>query len=282
MSFIDFTIAGLGKAFLDPYGFIPGSLYTSYIGAIGNGNEHGVASARGEETVITYSGIDFGIEGSDEITVPIFTLNDDAYDIEIWKGIPGEDGSRLLRAAVYQKKSIWNVYQEDTWRLSERLTGIQTISFKVFQKFHIKGFSFTRQLRAFTDIAVLNADSIYGDTFTRASDAVEGIGNNVTLEFDEIDFGEGGTKGVSICGRTRQGANTLHLRMVKIADGEDQDQLLEGADEIGTEVKEILEFPETSEYKEVTFEIGKRVGKWNITFVFLPGSDFDFKSFRFI
>ena len=282
MSCIDFTITGLGKAFLDPYGFIPGSLYTSYIGAIGNGNEHGVASARGEETVITYSGIDFGIEGSDEITVPIFTLNDDAYDIEIWKGIPGEDGSRLLRAAVYQKKSIWNVYQEDTWKLSERLTGVQTISFKVFQKFHIKGFSFTRQLRAFTDISVLNADSIYGDTFTRASDAVEGIGNNVTLEFDEINFGEGGTRGVSICGRTRQGANTLHLRMVKIADEEGKGQVIEGADDVGTEIKEILEFPEISEYKEVTFEIGKRIGKWNITFVFLPGSDFDFKSFRFI
>ena len=70
--------------------------------------------------------------------------------------------------------------------------------------------------------------------------------------------------------------------MVKIADEEGKGQVIEGADQIGTEVKEILEFPETSEYKEVTFEIGKRIGKWNITFVFLPGSDFDFKSFRFI
>ena len=277
MSSIDFEITGLGAAFLDPYGFIPGSLYTSYSGAIGNGNEHGVASARGAETVITYSGIDFGVEGSDEITVPIFTLNDDAYDIEIWKGTPGEAGAKLLKAAVYQKKSIWNVYQEDTWTLSERLTGVQTISLKVFQKFHIKGFSFTRQLRAYTDLRALDADSIYGDTFTRTEDAVEGIGNNVTIEFDGVDFGEDGANGVVICGKARAGANTVHLRMVKVSE---DDQV--SPDEAGTEIKEILEFPQTSEYKEVTFQIDNRKGKWDITFVFLPGSDFDFKTFRFI
>ncbi len=286
MSCIDFEISGMGAAFLDPYGFIPGSLYTSYIGAIGNGNEHGVASARGEETVITYSGIDFGIEGSDEITVPIFTLNDDAYDFEVWKGIPGEDGAKLLKAAVYQKKSIWNVYQADTWKLSERLVGIQTVSFKVFQKFHIKGFSFARQLRAFTDLKVLDANSIYGDTFKRTEDAVEGIGNNVTVAFDGIDFGQQGAKAVTICGKTRAGANTVHLRLVKIAEDDPESSLANGEtekeyDPVGTQIKEILEFPQTSEYKEVTFPIETRKGKWDITFVFLPGCDFDFKTFRF-
>jgi beta-galactosidase len=269
MSFLDFEITGIGAAYLDPYGFIPGSVYTSHIGVVGNGNEHGVASARGEATVISYSGIDFGKEGSDEITVPIFTLNDDAYDFEVWKGIPGEDDAKLLKAAVYQKKSIWNVYQPDTWTLSERLTGIQTISFKVYQKFHIKGFSFTRQLRAFTDIKTVDADSIYGDTFTRKEDTVEGIGNNVTLAFDEIDFGQQGTDKVVLLGRTPNAANTVHLRLVS-------------CDDPSVEIKEILEFPGGSEYKEVEFAIGERKGKWNITFVFLPGSNFDFKSFRFI
>ena len=269
MSSLDFDITGLGAAFLDPYGFIPGSLYTSYIGVVGSGNEFGVASAKGEETVITYSGIDFGKEGSDEITVPIFTLNDDAYDIEIWKGIPGESSATLLKTAVYQKKSIWNVYQEDTWKLSERLTGVQTISFKVFNKFHIKGFSFTRQLRAFTDIRALDADSIYGDTFDKKEETVEGIGNNVTLAFDGIDFGEDGAKGIAICGRAKAAANTIHLRLVKAGDSD-------------TEVKEILEFPQSDEYKEVTFQIGEKKGLWDISFVFLPGSDFDFRSFRFL
>ena len=68
--------------------------------------------------------------------------------------------------------------------------------------------------------------------------------------------------------------------MVKIseADGSEHSKL----DPVGFEVKEILEFPKTSEYKEVTFPIANRKGKWDITFVFLPGSDFDFKTFRFM
>ncbi len=139
MSSLEFKVEGVGTAYLDPYGFIPGSLYTSYVGQIGSGNDHGVASAKGEETVISFSGIDFGKDGSDEITVPIFTLNDDEYVIEVWKGICGEPDSKLLKKALYQKKAIWNVYQEDTWKRSERLTGIQSISFKVFNKMQTKG-----------------------------------------------------------------------------------------------------------------------------------------------
>ena len=142
-------------------------------------------------------------------------------------------------------------------------------SFKVFNKFHIKGFSFTRQLRAFTDIKALDADSIYGDTFEKKEETVEGIGNNVTLAFDGIDFGEAGAKGIVICGRARAAANTIHLRLV---DAKDK----------GTEIKEILEFPQSDEYKEVTFQIGEKKGLWDISFVFLPGSDVDFRSFKFL
>ena len=265
MSCLEFKVEGIGQAFLDPYGFIPGSLYTSYQGQIGSGNDHGVASAKGEETVISFGGIDFGKDGSDEITVPIFTLNDDEYVIEVWKGICGEADSKLLSRAIYQKKTIWNVYQEDTWKLSEKLTGLQTISFKVFNKMHIKGFSFTRQSRAYSDIRALDADSIYGDTFTKTSDCVEGIGNNVTLAFENIDFGDAGTTEVTICGRAPEGTNTIHLRFKNDSE----------------EIKEILEFKQSSEYEEQSFKIAKRMGIWNVSYVFLPGSNFDFRSFRF-
>ena len=265
MSALEFKVQGVGQAFLDPYGFIPGSLYTSYEGKIGSGNDHGVASAKGEETVISYSGIDFGKDGSDEITVPIFTLNDDEYVIEVWKGIPGEAGAELLKKALYQKKTIWNVYQEDTWKLSERLSGLQTISFKVFNKMHIKGFSFAKQSRAFYPVRALDADSIYGDTFTKTAGSVEGIGNNVTLFFEGLDFGDVGAKEVVICGRAPEGTNTIHLRFKNDSE----------------EVKEILEFEQCSDYTERKFAISERKGIWNASFVFLPGSNFDFKSFRF-
>ncbi len=265
MSTLEFKIQGVGKAYLDPYGFIPGSLYTSYNGQIGSGNDHGVASSKGEETVISFSGIDFGKDGSDEITVPIFTLNDEEYVIEVWKGIPGEAGAELLKKALYQKKTIWNVYQEDTWKLSERLTGLQTISFKVFNKMHIKGFSFAKQSRAYYDVRALDADSIYGDTFTKTADSVEGIGNNVTLSFEGLDFGDTGAKEVVICGRAPEGTNTIHLRFKNESE----------------EVKEILEFEKCSDYTERKFVIAERKGIWNASFVFLPGSNFDFETFRF-
>ena len=130
---------------------------------------------------------------------------------------------------------------------------------------HIKGFSFAKQSRAYSGIRALDADSIYGDTFTKTSDSVEGIGNNVTLAFEDIDFGDDGTKEVSICGRAVEGDNTIHLRFKN-----------------GTEeIKEILEFRQSSDYEEQSFAISERKGVWNVSFVFLPGSDFDLRSFRF-
>ena len=266
MSVLEFEVRGIGTAYLDPYGFIAGSLYKSYVGNVGSGNEYGVATARGQQTIITYSGIDFGKDGSDEITIPIFALNDEEYKLEVWSGIPDEEGAELLLNGRYQKKSIWNVYQEDTWKLSKRLTGIQTISLRLFDKIHIKGFSFTKESRAFADTRALDADSVYGDTFTKTKDAVEGIGNNVTLEFKDFDLGEDGSDRIVICGRGNALTNTIHLRMKNSENGE---------------VKEILEFPNSTDYSEVSFEIEKKKGHWDMSFVFLPGSNFDFKSFRF-
>ena len=130
---------------------------------------------------------------------------------------------------------------------------------------HIKGFYFERQLRALCENSALDADSIYGDSFTRSVGAVEGIGNNVTLGFDNMNFGDEGVKEIIITGRAMAASNTIHLRM---------------KNESG-ETKEILEFPKSSEYTKVCFPIEHKKGRYDISFVFLPGSNFDFKSFRF-
>ena len=79
------TVTGMGRAWLDPYGFIAGGLYDYSRGAVGNGNEHGVATARDGETQVGFHGIDFGDYGSDEITMPIFALTDEEYPIQIWE-----------------------------------------------------------------------------------------------------------------------------------------------------------------------------------------------------
>jgi len=260
ISTLDFEVEGIGTAYLDPYGFISGSAYSSFEGKVAAGNEHGVATDRVAETLITYDNIDFGKTGSDEITIPIFALSDDPVPLEIYSG------DELLLKAVYHKKSIWNVYQEDTYKLSRRLTGISSISIKVKQKIHIKGFSFTRLYSAWVETKALDADSVYGDTFNKTDEAVEGIGNNVTLEFKDIDFGEDASSEEVVKGRAPKGINTIHLRM---------------KNESGEEVKEILEFEKCYEYEEKSFAINKKEGKWDVSFIFLPGSNFDFKSFYF-
>lgn len=265
ISTLEFEAQGIGAVYLDPYGFIAGNLYSSFIGKVGNGNEFGVATDREKETVVTYDGIDFGIEGSDEITVPIFNISNVPFPIEIWKGIPGQDGAELLLSEVYDKPGIWNVYQDETWKLGKRLTGLNTISFKVNQKIHIKGFSFAKQLRALCEVSALSADSIYGDSFTKTDYSVEGIGNNVTLSFEDMNFGQNAVKNVVITGRATRGKNTIHLKM-ESKDGE---------------TREILEFPQTGDYQKISFPIEEKHGSYNVSFVFLPGSYFDFKSFRF-
>ncbi len=267
ISTLEFNISDMGTAYLDPYDFISGNAYSDHRGRVSSGNEHGVATDRGKETVVIYRGIDFGSQGSDVITVPIFALSDDEYPIQIIDGIPGEEKSEVLADVVYHKKSIWNVYQEDSWKMKKRLTGIKTLSFVTHDKIHIKGFSFERQLKAMNNNSALEADSIYGDSFIRTKESVEGIGNNVTFAFSDMDFGSIGIKEIVICGRAKEKSNTLHLRMKKKG--------------VETSVKEVLEFPKCSEYSEISFRIEPQEGIWDIEFIFLPGSNFDFKHFRF-
>ncbi len=265
ISQLEFHIQGLGKAYLDPYDFISGSLYTGVKGEAGNGNERGVATARDGETVVSYSGIDFGPVGSDEITVPIFALDGNAYPIQIWEGVPGEPESELLADVIYQKPSIWNVYQEETWKLKKMMKGISTISFLLRQKVHIKGFFFTRYEKAWMELSASSADAIYGDSFCMKADRVEEIGNNVSLEFKDMDFGEKHAGELTICGRSLKGSNTIHVRFF---DGE-------------TESKQIVEFKQCSDYEQQTFSLEPVKGKVTVTFVFMPGSCFDFKTFQF-
>lgn len=265
ISQLEFSIEGLGQAYLNPYRFISGSLYTYSRGETGNGNERGVATARDGETVVSYENIDFGRIGSDEITVPVFALDSNPYPIEIWEGIPGADGSELLADVVYQKPSVWNVYQEDTFKLSRMVKGITTISFLLRQKVHIKGFSFTRYEKAWTRLPAADADAIYGDSFHMTENAVEGIGNNVSLEFKDMDFGEKGAVSLKICGRAPKGNNTIHVRFF---DGQE-------------ESKQIVEFAQSGMFKEQSFAITPVKGKAAVTFVFMPGSCFDFGWFRF-
>ena len=266
ISQLEFTVEGMGQAYRNPYELISGSLYTSYQGEVSNGNERGVATARDGETVVTFGNIDFGPVGSDEITMPIFALTSEEYPIRIYEGVPGEDGCQLLADVVYQKPSIWNTYQEETYSLAKRVTGINTISVAVHQKIHLKGFVFKKLQKAWLPLDAAEADSVYGDTFTKEERAITGIGNNVTITYTEMDFGEEGTAGIRICGRAPESSNSLHIRFLQ---GEE-------------ESKQLVEFPMCGEYIEKEFSLTPVKGKWDVSFVFLPGSCFDLQSVQFL
>lgn len=265
ISQLEFQAEGIGTAYKDPYGFITGGLYDYVKGEAGNGNERGVATSRDGETHVGYRDIDFGPYGSDTITIPIFALSSEPYALEIWEGMPDEEGSERLADVVYQKESRWNVYQEETYRLSKRLRGVTSICFVTRQKLHIKGFSFERQNRAFARNEAEDSDRTYGDTFTLTGYSVEGIGNNVSLQFDGMDFGEEGASRIVICGRSPLDNSTIHVRFAG-ADGESN---------------QLIEFAGSYDYVERVFELEKVTGLQNVTFIFLPGSNFDFGWFRF-
>ena len=46
-------------------------------------------------------------------------------------------------------------------------------------------------------------------------------------------------------------------------------------------VTQVIEFPHTDSYEEKTFCLSPVKGLQKISFVFLPGSDFDFSGFQF-
>ena len=265
LSELEFEAIGLGKLFKNPYAFIAGGLYDFSVGEVGNGNERGVATARGEETQIGFRDLDFGPSGSDTITIPFFALSSDPYPVQIWEGKPREKGSTLLADVVYQRESKWNVYQSDTYKLNKRLRGITSLWIVTHNKMHIKGFSFSQQNRAFYPTFATDYEQIYGDSYSIEGQRVEGIGNNVTIDFGELDFGQEGVNKIVLSGRTSLDKTIIQVRFIN----------QEG------ESRYPVEFLQSMEYTEQSFTLQPIKGKAIVRFIFLPGSQFDFSWFQF-
>ena len=260
----DVTIEGMGQPNLDPYAFVTGGLFTIHDGEIGNGNEQGVSFAREGYSMAGFRNVDFGSVGSDEITLPIFALDSKLHEVTIWDGDPRENG-QVIAVLPYQKPSRWNVYQPETYKLPCRLTGIRTICFSTTEKIHLKGFSFTKQSRAWLEQSALAADSVYGDSFTKTSEGVMGIGNNVSLMYENMDFGDVRKAVLSIHGCTPLAENPITVRFQNT----DGDSLTTLAQFKG------------SERGWQQFGMDVLPGVCTVTFVFLPGCQFDFHAFRF-
>ena len=122
-----------------------------------------------------------------------------------------------------------------------------------------------RSRLTFARIDAADNDKIYGDDFKISGSSVTGIGNNVSLDFDDMDFKDGVSR-ITIKGTSYTEVNTLNIIFV----GED-----------GSQTRQMIEFTHTDNAEEKTFDINPIKGKNKVTFVFLPGSNFDFEWFRF-
>ena len=124
---------------------------------------------------------------------------------------------------------------------------------------------FKKYEKAFEELNASMCSNVYGDTYQVEADKITGIGNNVTIEFGEMDFGKEGASGIIIYGNTPLENNTIHIHVT---------------DEFGSESNQIIEF--NGGNKMQSFKLDKITGKCKISFVFLPGSNFDFYKFKFI
>jgi beta-galactosidase len=266
ISELEFEVTGLGEALINPYKFVSAGLYNIGNYEFQSGLLGGVSALDNAPSQIGFNGIDFGDYGSDEITIPINYWDNVPIPLEIWEGMPGDKDACLLLKTNYQAQSIWNTYQSNTFKLPRRLKGETSICIVVYHKINVKGFEFTYIKKSYEKLSANDNNQIYGDTFTITQDAIEHIGNNVSIEFENMDFGEEGFKKIIICGRSHTDKNTIHVRF-----NNNQEN-----------VNQIAEFPYSSEYVEQEFELDSIKGKQKVSFMFLPGSNFDFKWFRFM
>lgn len=264
ISAVRLTGEGLGNAVIDPYELVMGGLYTISGGNVSNGIQHGAGFGVGGG-YFGFENVDFGEVGSDVITLPIFANCSTPVRIRIYDGIPNE-GGELLDDLEYFIPPIWLTYQSKSYKLSKVLRGVHTIVFESEQAYDVQGFVFEKRAKETAELLAVNCESIYGDKFKVEKDAVTGIGNNVTLDFGEFDFTQKQPCKLTVTGRSALPVNSIHI----IFSGEQ-----------GEEKRVLAEFCGSEDYVPREFPIENISGKVKVSFAFLPGSNFDFRSFRF-
>lgn len=263
----EMSVDGFGTTTLNPFNFISGCEASISLQKRVLSFQGGSFFAEGRNW-IGFENVDFGKDGSDEITIPVFSFSDEVH-INLWDGSPDSAEGKLLDSLTYNAKSIYNHYQPNTWKLSRRLFGIHTICFETNDKLSMKGFSFSKTPKAFSKLSSLDANCITGDMFKKTTDAIQNIGNNVSIEFSDMDFGTGGTNRIVLQGKAPFSANTIQLRF-------------NSQNENPEEHIFVIEAEKCTEYKSFYFDFSKKItGLQKVTFIFLPGSNFDFKDFQF-
>lgn len=265
ISELEFTSTGLGDGNINPYQPVVAGIYKKASKDIDNGKEGSIVLKNDERVSLTYSGIDFGEYGSDEITMSIYYFNGKETPIEIWEGVPGEEDARLILADKYKAEPQWDTYITNTFKLPHRLKGIKTISIVFNNQLSMHNFEFKHYNKGTSRLFASEYTNIYGDTYELSGTLIKGIGNNVSIEYDNMDFTDKGVTKLILHGRNNSSSDSIRI-MFNGADGE---------------IKEMITVEISKELtrKEIDLPIIK--GKQKVTFVFLPGSNFDLDWFQF-
>jgi len=266
ISELEMSVAGVGNPKFNPYKLVEACRYTNYDRTKNEpklGFTGGISTRGGNGgTWVSFDKVDFGDQGSDEIHVPAFCWSP-SWKIKVYDGEP--DSGELVCESQFEAEYQYNTYTEKSFRLNRRLFGVHTISIWVEIELVWHGFRFTEDLKAFGKLRALDADTVVGDTFKKTADAVEGIGNNVNLDFKNMDFGDKAATKITVCGKSNKPNNSINIKWFGDKGNSTQ----------------VIEFAHTEDYEEKTFDLEAISGKGQVSFVFLPGCDFDFKYFRF-
>ncbi len=265
MSQLEISSEGLGERYMNPYKFVSAGLNSHVIAGCRGGNDKGIATVDNARSGIVFENMDFGESGTDEMILTLFTFSDSIYEIELYKGDATEEGkAQLIDVLKYKQPCDWNVYKPQTFKLPYTLKGLQTISLIAHCRLHIKGFEFLKQEKAFSKINAAAYDGIFGDSYNVEGASVNNIGNNVCLSFDNMDFGENGAGGIVVEGKTPLKEMTIRLKFTN-KKGE----------------ADVQSFSVTGVQSVHTCSIKRIKGQGKIEFIFLPGTQFDFDSFKF-
>lgn len=267
ISEFEFTASGFGQAVINPYEFVCGCLYNDSISLMDEVQRGGV-NIKPDNNIVGFTKTDFGKYGTEEFLIRIINWHkDDPFGFRLWLGKPEAEGSRIIGSFTYQANFEWQTYKDNCYKLPERICGLQDIYFefdKTDMRIDLGGFLFTPKNKAYETICAVDNDLLHGDTYEIVGTSVNGIGNNVFLDFEEMNFSEG-TSAIVITGKTRHDNDSVHVHFV--------------TDE-GTVLEEIVEFPHSEENISVIHALPDLRINGTVKFRFLPGCDFDFESFR--
>lgn len=263
-STLGFEVRGMGSLYLNPFEKNCTGICLNRSDGLSEGEGHGVRFLGRKNTRIFFDPMDFGKYGTEFFVTELFKYMEEPVSFRIYEIMEEEQKEILLLDAIFEDKANWLEFKEKKYLLKKRLQGIKKICIESTDNFQMKTFCFLPILHGLEKIYAGESDEIFGDRYYIKDNVVEGIGNNTTLAFDNVNFGDITIRSLTICGRGRQ-KNTIHVKI-------DTDE---------SSVLELIEFPESEEYIEKEFLITKIQGNAKVSFVFLPGSDFDFAWFRF-